>query len=80
MDKHNTTEPTTENIIELIDAAIADADEAKALAQEAIASLDERLTQLNQLEQLKEGAGADPPDWCLTKAQRELSTNKRSRP
>lgn len=49
MDKHSATEPTTESIIEAIDLAIADADEAKALAQEAIASLDERLEQLNQL-------------------------------
>jgi hypothetical protein len=49
MSNHNLNEPTTESIIELIDAAIADANEAKAIAQEAIASLDEGLTQLNQL-------------------------------
>jgi hypothetical protein len=49
MDKCNTTDPTIESLIEVIDAAIADADEAKAIAQEAIANLDERLTQLNQL-------------------------------
>ena len=49
MDKLNTTELTSESIIEVIDAAIADADEAKAIAQEAIANLDEGLTQLNQL-------------------------------
>ena len=49
MDNPNTTEPTTKTIIELIDAAIADADKAKALAQEAIANLDKGLTQLNQL-------------------------------
>jgi hypothetical protein len=49
MNNLNPNEPTTESIIELIDAAIADANEAKAIAQEAIASLDEGLTQLNQL-------------------------------
>jgi len=49
MNNHNLNVPTTESIIELIDAAIADANEAKAIAQEAIASLDEGLTQLNQL-------------------------------
>lgn len=49
MDKLNTTESTTENIIEVIDAAIADADEAKAIAQEAIANLDEGLAKLDQL-------------------------------
>lgn len=49
MDKYKTTETTTESIIEVIDVAIADADEAKAIAQEAIASLDEGLVQLNQL-------------------------------
>jgi hypothetical protein len=49
MNNHNLSEPTTKSIIELIDAAIADANEAKAIAQEAIASLDEGLTKLNQL-------------------------------
>jgi hypothetical protein len=49
MDNPNTTEPTTETIIELINTAIADADKAKALAQEAIANLDEGLTQLDQV-------------------------------
>ena len=49
MDKTNTTQPTTESIIEVIDAAITNADEAKAIAQEAIANLDEGLTQLDQL-------------------------------
>jgi hypothetical protein len=49
MDNLNTSEATPETIIELIDAAIVDANEAKAIAQEAIASLDEGLTKLNQL-------------------------------
>jgi ABC-type transporter Mla subunit MlaD len=54
MDNPSAAESVTQalsshNLIEAIDLAIADADEAKALAQEAIASLDEGLAQLNQL-------------------------------
>ncbi len=49
MNNHKLNKPTTESIIELIETAIADANEAKAIAQEAIVSLDEGLTQLNQL-------------------------------
>jgi prefoldin subunit 5 len=45
----NEDKPTTESIIEFIGEAIADADKAKAIAQEAIANLDEGLTQLDQL-------------------------------
>ncbi|MBE9076811.1 hypothetical protein IQ241_05790 [Romeria aff. gracilis LEGE 07310] len=32
-----------------------------------------------RLEQIKEGAGAQPPDWCRRRAQRELSKTKYSR-
>lgn len=42
--------------------------------------LTEELIKLDsRFEQIRTGAGANPPDWCLTRAKRELSTNKTSR-